>query len=80
MQNTDEIATKTKEYFDKFNNRIAVINAEGVSDSTTTEFLYDTLGNLTTSRPPNYFDPPGTSSGSDWITTFQYNRASSTEY
>ncbi len=76
VQSTDEIGVKTKEYFDKFDNRVSIKNAETTGDETTTEFLYDILDNLTTSRPPNYFDPPGTSSDSDWITTFQYNTLS----
>lgn len=38
-----------------------------------TEFQYDGAGNLVKVLPPNYFNPPGSSSPADWVTRYTYN-------
>lgn len=72
VERTDEVSDVTKEYADEFGRKVAGINGEGGK----TELIYDILDNLTTSRPPNYFNPPTGSVASDWQITYNYNTLS----
>ena len=38
-----------------------------------TQYLYDDFGNLTTIRPPNYFNPPSGSTNNNFITQMNYD-------
>lgn len=46
VETTNENEIKKKEYFDKFDQRIALVEAAGTTEEATTRFRYDVLGNL----------------------------------
>ena len=73
LETTDEDGKRTHAYTDLFGNQVQSAAGVGTSVADTTEMIYDVLGNLKEVRPPNYFNPPGTSTAADWITTYQYD-------
>ncbi len=72
-ETTDPDGKKVKTYTDGWGRTRRVV-ADPAGINAITENIYNELGQLTETRHPNYFSPPGGSSASDWKTTYAYDK------
>ncbi len=70
---TDENGIIYKSYSDSRGLEVVSRTKTLSAETFTTTYLYDGLGRLIESRPPNYYAPPPNSDASDWVTTYTYN-------
>jgi YD repeat-containing protein len=70
---TDETGKISKSYFDKLGNAVGGLDGVGTTDQIQWVNDYDILGNITTVKPPNFFNPPPNTSQGDWDSQNIYN-------
>jgi YD repeat-containing protein len=68
-----EINDSSRTYFDKFGNTVGGRAAIGTAKETKWVNDYDILGQVTTIKPPNFWNPPGNTSPGHWDSQNTYN-------